>query len=215
MKTSALFYLSFFYLSFLLPIASSADMLPDANPDLLKYERFVQWKNLIDDAKDDNEWQMINRVNQFFNQIHYVSDSNLWGESDYWATPTEFLRSNAGDCEDFAIAKYYTLVAMGVDESKMRLTHVTMTGTGEAHMVLLVEETGSATMLTLDNRSDKIIPFISQSDLSPIYSFNANDLWITETKTEMVKVGKSSQIKLWKKLKQRMKQNPVLSQLDL
>ena len=211
MKTSVLYFLSFFYLSFLFPIASSADMLPDANPDLFKYERFVQWKNLINDAKNDNEWQMINRVNQFFNQIHYVSDSNLWGESDYWATPTEFLRSNAGDCEDFAIAKYYTLKAMGVDESKMRLTHVIINSTGEAHMILLVQERGSNALLALDNRSNKIMPFTAHHDLSPTYSFNASDLWITESKTEMIKVGKATQIKLWNKLKQRMTQHPQIA----
>ena len=131
------FMFSCFFLSF--SMMSFADVLSENNANLLKHKRFIQWETLIKSAGEDNEWQMINRVNQFFNQIHYVSDAHLWGEIDYWATPTEFLRANAGDCEDFAIAKYYTLKAMGMDESKMRLNHVTINATGEAHMILLVQ----------------------------------------------------------------------------
>ena len=41
-------------------------------------------------------------------------DAEVWGQVDYWASPLETLQSGMGDCEDFAIAKYFTLLALGV-----------------------------------------------------------------------------------------------------
>jgi len=195
-----LFLLAFPTLSF----ASIFDRLFSSETShSLTEKRLSEWRSLIADSQNDSEWQKLNRVNRFFNKVRYSADIEQWGEVDYWATPTEFLTSNAGDCEDYAIAKFYTLIAMGINADNLRLTHVTITPSNQAHMVLLVKEEGSGALLTLDNRVNDISAFGLQSDLTPVYSFNNANLWINHTKDQIEKVGSVSQIKKWTQLKQR------------
>ena len=54
----------------------------------------------------------------------FEDDDQHWHQADYWATPIETLASNGGDCEDFSIAKYFTLRELGVAEQCLRLTNV-------------------------------------------------------------------------------------------
>ncbi|HFE37506.1 MAG TPA: transglutaminase, partial [Gammaproteobacteria bacterium] len=117
-----------FSLLFFMPATSFAFTLAGIFSDKTSggsTSRLEAWHTLITSAHTENHWQILNQVNQFINQARYVPDIRQWGEIDYWATPAEFLMSNAGDCEDYAIAKYYTLIAIGIPADKMRLTHVT------------------------------------------------------------------------------------------
>jgi predicted transglutaminase-like cysteine proteinase len=68
-------------------------------------KRVESWRSEINRDKRLPESQKLSKINQFFNQLYFVNDINLWGKNDYWATPLEFLGANAGDCEDFTIAK--------------------------------------------------------------------------------------------------------------
>jgi predicted transglutaminase-like cysteine proteinase len=45
--------------------------------------------------------------------VEFVDDINRWIKADYWATPIKFLSTNAGDFEDFSIAKYFILGPSG------------------------------------------------------------------------------------------------------
>lgn len=64
-------------------------------------------------------------MNDFFNrQIKFAEDAAIWSQPDYWATPLETLGLGAGDCEDFSIAKYYSLKEVGVAPDKLRLIYV-------------------------------------------------------------------------------------------
>ncbi|WP_237707120.1 transglutaminase-like cysteine peptidase [Pseudoalteromonas sp. BSi20652] len=47
----------------------------------------------------------------------------LWKQNDYWTTPLETLGRGLGDCEDYAIAKYISLRALGVIDDKLRLIY--------------------------------------------------------------------------------------------
>ena len=140
-----------------------------------------QWQALIEDAKNDNEWQKLNRANQFINNAYVESDNKLWGKADHWATPLEFIRKNAGDCENFAIAKYFTLKSIEVAETKLVITHAIIKKTRKAHMVLLYRETESS-LLVLDKNRRQITLLSQQADLEAIYGFNESDLWIMKTK---------------------------------
>ncbi len=71
------------------------------------------------------------------NKVRYIGDQKNWGKSDYWATPIEFL-TYGGDCEDFAIAKYVSLRALGVPDRAMRIAIVKDTQKGIAHAILIV-----------------------------------------------------------------------------
>ena len=80
--------------------------------------RLISWQNMIKDDKSVKDLEKIEKVNRFFNQMEFVNDIDHWGENDYWATPIEFLGSGGGDCEDFSLSKYFSLLAMGVSEKK-------------------------------------------------------------------------------------------------
>jgi len=79
--------------------------------------RLIRWQNLLTSAKNLPENDKLKQVNAFFNlNVLFIDDIIHWKTEDYWATPLEFLATGAGDCEDFAIAKYFTLLELGVDE---------------------------------------------------------------------------------------------------
>ncbi|WP_186748409.1 transglutaminase-like cysteine peptidase, partial [Vibrio crassostreae] len=84
-------------------------------------KRVATWRSNMTSYDGLSEKDKLRSVNQFFNQMYFVDDSILWGKHDYWATPLEFLGSNAGDCEDFTIAKYFSLLELGVSDKKLRL----------------------------------------------------------------------------------------------
>ena len=89
------------------------------------------------------------------------------------------LSRGQGDCEDFAIAKYFALMAAGVPSTKMRLVYVrAQTGAvSQAHMVLAYYEEPGAEPLILDNLLGDIRPASRRPDLTPVFSFNAEGLW--------------------------------------
>jgi predicted transglutaminase-like cysteine proteinase len=123
-------------------------------------------------------------VNDFINRrIAFDDDLSIWGQNDYWATPAELIGQGRGDCEDFSIAKYYSLIELGIPISKLRLVYVKAALSGpdgvflQAHMVLAYYATPNADPLVLDNLNPQILPASRRSDLSPIFSFNSAGLW--------------------------------------
>ena len=103
-------------------------------------KRLLAWEKLIKEDNSASDMDMLEKVNRFFNKMEFVSDAVHWGQEDYWATPVEFLASNGGDCEDFSLAKYFTLKAMGIPEKKLNLTYVKALQINQAHMVMTYYE---------------------------------------------------------------------------
>ena len=122
-------------------------------------------------------------VNQFFNRrIVFTSDQEVWGQVDYWASPLEMLAKGRGDCEDFVIGKYFSLLVAGVPVQHLRLVYVRATiggagGETVAHMVLAYYATPGAEPLILDNLIGEIRPASRRPDLEPVFSFNGEGLW--------------------------------------
>ncbi|WP_297186623.1 transglutaminase-like cysteine peptidase [uncultured Porticoccus sp.] len=166
--------------------------------------RIEYWQNMTHEYRGKEDIEQLKAVNDFFNGARFVSDIELWGKNDYWATPIEFLARDAGDCEDFSIAKYFTLKGMGMDVSKLRITYVKATLLNQAHMVLAYYPTPTSVPLILDNINKRIKPANERRDLRPIYSFNADNLWLARTRNEQLKAGKSDQLNLWRDLNARM-----------
>jgi predicted transglutaminase-like cysteine proteinase len=130
-------------------------------------------------ANQDDETR-IRAINTFFNrQILYRDDRETWGVIDYWASPLEMLGKGQGDCEDYAIGKYFSLIAAGIPSVKMRLVYVRaqLGGTIQAHMVLAYYPEPTAEPLILDNLISEIRPASRRPDLAPVFSFNAEGLW--------------------------------------
>ena len=164
----------------------------------------VAWENIIINDSSQNDLKKIESVNDFFNQMEFVDDIIHWGEKDYWATPVEFLGTQGGDCEDFSIAKYFTLKVMGVEEEKLNLTYVKALNYNVHHMVLTYYATPDAEPLVLDNLIREIKPASQRTDLIPIYSFNGTGLWLAKQRGRGNLAGSSSRLQRWQDLIQRM-----------
>ncbi len=168
-------------------------------------ERVLEWQDLMRTAKNLPEREKLLKVNDFFNRrIRFVDDADLWGRLDYWATPLEFLARGAGDCEDYSIAKYFTLKELGVPEDKMRLTYVKAIRLNQAHMVLTYFAAPRAVPIVLDNLIPTIEPADRRTDLLPVYSFNGVGLWLAKQRGHDRRVGDAERLDLWSQLKQRM-----------
>jgi len=169
-------------------------------------QRVLAWQQLMVSNQGDSEWESIHVVNEFFNRIPFVSDKKHWHRNDYWATPVEFLSTNGGDCEDFSIAKYFTLRELGVPDAKLRITYVKALRLNQAHMVLAYYEEPGSEPLILDNLTDQILPASRRDDLLPVYSFNGKNLWMSRERGQGRRVaGGSQRINLWRDLNIRMK----------
>lgn len=172
--------------------------------------RFTAWEELIYNDKSQSDREKLEKVNRFFNsRILFVNDIDLWGVKDYWATPLEFLCKKAGDCEDFAIAKYFTLKAMGVAEEKLNIAYVKALQHNIAHMVLTYYSQPGAEPLVLDNLIDSIDPASRRTDLLPVFSFNGLGLWTAKQRGEGKLAGSSDRLKPWQGLLQKMSENKL------
>lgn len=167
-------------------------------------KRGKAWFKLMQPKTELSELERLKKVNRFFNLFRFIDDSKLWGVSNYWATPIEFIGVNGGDCEDYSIAKYFTLLELGIADEKMRITMVKAVKLNQYHMVLAYYDTPSAMPLILDNLDGVIKPAIQRKDSIPVYSFNASQLWLNKEKGRGILSGKSSKLKLWQDLKQRI-----------
>ncbi len=167
--------------------------------------RLLAWEKLIREDPGGSDRDKLERVNTFFNRIDFVDDIVHWREVDYWATPVEFLATGAGDCEDFAIAKYFTLRALGVAEEKLNITYVKAVRLNQAHMVLTYFTVAGAEPLVLDNLVATIEPATKRPDLLPVYSFNGSGLWLARARGQGQRVdGGQDRMKRWQDLLRRL-----------
>ena len=118
-------------------------------------------------------------VNDFVHETPFFCDPVMWCAEDFWSRPVEFLANDGGDCEDFSIAKFFTLKALGVAEAKLRIVYAVyqrgaFTG---AHMVLAYYPTPDAEPFILDNINQTLQPASNRPDLVPVFSFNSQGLW--------------------------------------
>ncbi len=167
---------------------------------VLARERVLSWQAFIADHQAEEERTKLELVNDFFNEVPYGSDLDVWGKNDYWATPVEMLSIGGADCEDYSIAKYFTLREMGVAVEKMRIMYVRARGWNQPHMVLTYYPAPNAEPLVLDNLNSRIKTASERRDLTPVYSFNADGLWLAKERGRGERVGSSDRISLWRDL---------------
>ncbi|MBU6234769.1 MAG: transglutaminase-like cysteine peptidase [Alphaproteobacteria bacterium] len=121
-----------------------------------------------------SELEKVEAVNAYYNKVRYIEDKNNFGKSDYWETPVEFT-SRGGDCEDFAIAKYAALKALGFSESQLRLAIVQDTWKGLPHAILIVYTADGAKFL--DNQYKDVKDVAGFDRYRPVYSINRTGWW--------------------------------------
>ena len=145
-------------------------------------ETVAAWRKLIEESRALSDNDKVNKINTFFNRrIQFKSDMEVYKQEDYWATPLEFMGNGAGDCEDFAIAKYMTLQMLGIGNEHLRLVYVRYK-VGDtapiAHMVLGYYPQPTEEPLILDNMIGSVRPASMRTDLTPVFTFNSEGLWV-------------------------------------
>ena len=177
-------------------------------------QRLRNWKQLMVLASAQDERRQIHMVNEFFNRnVLYGSDPALWDVPDHWATPLETLGKAAGDCEDYAIAKYTSLRKLGIPDSRLRIFYVharlgaLTSNAEEAHMVLGYYPSEDAEPLILDNLITDIRVASRRNDLTPIFSFNSEGLWVDGS---TVSAGDSTaRLSNWRGVLERMRADGI------
>jgi len=134
-----------------------------------------EWRQLVARLSDRPRRERIDRVNAFFNRIPYVVDASNWGIADYWATPLQFM-SRAGDCEDYAIAKYVTLRQLGFSSDEMRIVVLDDTNLRVPHAILAIAD--GDRLLVLDNQIPEVVDSKRILHYKAIYSINENRWWL-------------------------------------
>ncbi len=168
-------------------------------------KRVQAWRQLAHDYQNQPVLSRLNATNDFFNHLQFEDDIDHWGAEDFWATPLETVATNGGDCEDFALGKYFTLRAMGVPDQCMRMTYVKALTIDKAHMVLSYQCTASDETLILDNLVKVILPATERIDLVPVYSFNAQGLWLDTAQDYRAKqMGDAASLSRWQQLLKRV-----------
>jgi predicted transglutaminase-like cysteine proteinase len=176
---------------------------------------FRDWRQLLGDAREiAPPADKLRRVNEFFNRrIQFADDQEVWGQSDYWATPMETLAKGRGDCEDFTIAKYFTLLNAGVANEQLRLVYVKARIGGpdstliQAHMVLAYYPAPDAEPWVLDNLITEIRPASRRPDLAPVFSFNSQGIWQGAGGNDPKGTGGVGRLSRWQDLLQRARQD--------
>lgn len=171
----------------------------------------VAWRKLIEEARDLPDQDKLNKVNTFFNRrVLYQTDLQVWQQEDYWATPLEFMGRGAGDCEDFSIAKYVTLQLMGINNEHLRLSYVRYKVGATppiAHMVLGYYPEPTSEPMILDNMISSVRLASMRTDLTPVFSFNSDGLWVGGAATSSA--DPTARLSRWRDVLDRMRQDGV------
>jgi predicted transglutaminase-like cysteine proteinase len=182
-----------------LSISANAEMFGHGESKFEDIKDFKKWKEVVKKNEMDmivndtvtSQWaealaplnsveyskeQKIAAVNSFVNQsLSYAEDSEIWGKSDYWASPTEAFTKGFGDCEDYATAKYFSLKMLGFTDDEMRIVVLKDTRKNQLHAILVVNSNDKN--YVLDNQLQDVKMDTQIAYYMPIYSINAHNWW--------------------------------------
>lgn len=138
----------------------------------------VDWAKFIRETRGKSRQAQVFAVNRYMNQWRYITDERLHGVRDLWATPLEFM-TQSGDCEDYAIAKYYALKTLGWADADLRLVIVQDTVRGIPHAVLSakVRDGGDTGHMILDNLLPEPLSDKYLMQYTPYYAVNETTRW--------------------------------------
>jgi predicted transglutaminase-like cysteine proteinase len=135
-----------------------------------------EWEDIFPNLRGQKFAQQLKTANDWGNAHPYIQDQVNWGVSDYWETPYEFMEIS-GDCEDYAIAKYYYLRALGIPAEKLRIIIVQDLNLGGIVHAILGVYTDSGELMILDNQADEVLPALNIYHYRPVYGLNEKSWW--------------------------------------
>lgn len=134
-----------------------------------------EWKEFLASLRGKSKMSQVRAVNAYMNRQRYFTDPRNYGVKDYWATPVQFLKRN-GDCEDYAIAKFISLRALGFTNRELRIVVLQDLNLRVGHAILVVHLEGQA--LVLDNQVRSVVRAETIRHYRPIYSINEHNWWM-------------------------------------
>lgn len=134
-----------------------------------------EWTDLLTSLKGKKSAEQMEAINRHMNHAPYITDIVNWGVQDYWATLRQFFQKD-GDCEDYAIAKYFSLKNLGFDPNDMRIAVVQDTNLDVAHAVLVVYVDNKTWIL--DNQIPQVVGEKTILHYKPLYSINEGAWWL-------------------------------------
>lgn len=137
-------------------------------------DKVNKWKSFLGTLRGADPETQIEAVNRYMNDVPYITDKKNYGRDDYWATVSEFLE-RGGDCEDYALAKYHSLIQLGFQPNRLRLVILYDENKHINHAVLAVSYQGSWKIL--DNQSQTVRNDDEISYYKPIYAISRNNWW--------------------------------------
>ncbi|NDY95482.1 transglutaminase-like cysteine peptidase [Wenzhouxiangella limi] len=180
-----------------------------------RVEVIERWAGLLEEIRSEPAENQLDRVNEFFHRnVRYQIDQQLYGEEDYWASPLETLGHGRGDCEDWAIAKYISLRHLGIPDRNLRLIYVRAQIGGprspvsQAHMVLGYYSVPNAEPIILDSLISNVLPASERTDLSPVFSFNADGLWVGQGSAPAAG-SPTARLSLWREVIAQMQREGI------
>jgi len=166
-----------------------------------------QWETLLETSRRSTELETVHSINQSINRFGHLPDRLVWSKTEFWATPYELISKGAGDCEDFAVAKYLALLELGVPSEHLELLWSRVYNQKkqriEPHVVALYRPGDSSSYLVLDNINRKEISLEKRQDLLPQIRFNKRVAWIKNNNDEWIQLASHPRLKIWKDLLQR------------
>jgi len=135
---------------------------------------YKEWMKLLDEVRDKPPEYQLGKINYYMNRYRYIIDPINWGVRDYWAIPAQFFRKD-GDCEDYAIAKYMSLRALGWNADKLRIVVLQDLNLRVAHAILAVQMDDR--ILLLDNQISIVVDSRQVRHYKPFYAVNENGWW--------------------------------------
>jgi predicted transglutaminase-like cysteine proteinase len=135
----------------------------------------AEWRALVQSLAGLGLRAKVEAANAAINRHPYVPSWVNWRDSNRWETPYEFLRKG-GQCEDYAIAKYFLLRDAGVPAGDLRIVVVRDVPHGLDHAVAVAYVDGKA--LLLDNQRRAVVPTSSAHEYWPYYSISEQGWWL-------------------------------------
>lgn len=134
-------------------------------------------QTVIDNAQNASSIaQKLAVVNRSVNHlIKYRDDKMVWGTQDYWASPAEALAKGQGDCDDYALMKFFALREAGVSADDMRIVILKDNLHNQLHAVLAVNVDG--TNYILDNWQDTVFEDTQNPYYKPIFALSESRWW--------------------------------------
>ena len=134
----------------------------------------VRWREFLAPLMRKDAPAQLRAVNDYMNRVPYRADLENYGAEDYWATPREFF-AKGGDCEDYALAKYLSLRALGWPAERLRIVVVHDNARDLVHAALIAYHEGNAYLLDIE--IGQVTDHRNVARYVPIFAIGENGWW--------------------------------------